>query len=105
MKKKLIPILFGVAISVFVCLVLQTSIVKGNNNPVTVTATVNQTVTCNTNINSTALGVLTSNAISSTTGSNNASSSLTCNDGLGCTLSIQDQGDGVNPGLATTTAP
>src|SRR5882724_5874423 len=68
---------------------------------VTVSATVTQTVNCSTNIGSTAFGTLNSVAVS--TSSPNASSTLSCNDGLGCTLSLSDAGNGSNPGLATTT--
>jgi len=80
-----------------------TNVAEGTNTPITVSATVNQSVTCNTSTSSVVLGTLTSNAISSTSPSQSASSSLSCNTGLGCTLSVQDQGNGVSPGLSTSS--
>jgi hypothetical protein len=70
---------------------------------VTVTATVNTTVTCTSNTSSASLGTLSSASIASTTGTGNASTSLSCNTGLGCTLTVADAGNGSNPGLATTS--
>lgn len=82
---------------------VQDSVELANGSTVTVSATVNTSITCSTNISSAALGTLSSAAIASTTGSGNASTSLSCNTGLGCTLTVQDAGNGVNPGLATTS--
>lgn len=61
------------------------------------------TVSCSTNISSTAFGTLSTGAV--TTASLNASTTVTCGDAQGCTLTVQDEGNGVSPGLATTTAP
>jgi hypothetical protein len=59
-------------------------------------------ITCSTNIASTTLGALSSLSIA--TAPNNASTTMSCGtDSLGCTLSINDAGNGASPGLATTS--
>ncbi len=59
------------------------------------------TVSCTTNIASTAFGTLLTTQIA--TSSQNASSTMTCNGVLGCTLYVQDVGNGTSPGLATSS--
>jgi len=73
----------------------SSSLVEGSE--VTVSATVATSVSCTTDVGSTAFGALLSSAISTSTP--NASSTMSCNYGLGCTLSISD----ANAGLATTS--
>ncbi len=92
--------LFLVGLLVLGGLFFASNLVKGAGS-VTVSATVASSVTCSTNIASTAFGTLTSGAVS--TSSVDASSSLTCNDGLGCTLSLNDLGNGTNGGLSTSS--
>jgi hypothetical protein len=78
---------------------VSVDMVKGAT--VTVSASVGQSVSCATNISSTSFGTLTTGSVS--TAASNASSTLSCNTGLGCTLTVQDAGNGASPGLATTT--
>ncbi|MFH1162304.1 MAG: hypothetical protein V1696_03475, partial [Candidatus Jorgensenbacteria bacterium] len=59
------------------------------------------TVSCSTNPSSTSFGPLSTSTIS--TASPNASTTMTCTYTLGCTLSIQDLGNGSSPGLATSS--
>jgi len=60
------------------------------------------TVACSTDISSISFGTLSENSIS--TASPNASTTMSCsNTASGCTLSIQDAGNGLSPGLATTS--
>lgn len=61
---------------------------------VNVTATVAQSVTCSVGAASTAFGTLTTSAIA--TASPNVTSTVACNDGLGCTLYVQDAGNGTS---------
>ena len=68
---------------------------------VNVTATVASSVTCATDVSATAFGTLSSGSV--TLASPNASSTLSCNTGTGCTLSVLDDGNATNGGLATTT--
>ena len=72
-------------------------------DPVTVTATVAQTITCDSDLagSSTAFGTLPTGSV--TTASPNASTTLSCNVGAGCTLSVLDVGNTTNGGLATST--
>ena len=60
-------------------------------------------LSCSTDVSATSFGTLDTNSVY--TASPNASSTLSCGDALGCTLTVQDAGNGANPGLATTTAP
>lgn len=69
--------------------------------PQITTASAGATVSCTTNIASTTFGTLSSAAVS--TAASNASTTVTCGDAQGCTLTVQDAGDGSNPGLATTS--
>lgn len=104
MNQRFTRVLFCLIAVLVVGSLVQASIEKVSaTGIVTVTASVTQTVTCSSNIATAALGTLSSLSISSTTGSNNASTSLSCNAGLGCTLTVQDAGNSVNPGLATTS--
>lgn len=59
------------------------------------------TVSCSTSVASTAFGALTTSAVA--TASPNASTTTSCSYAGGCTLSVQDAGNGASPGLATTT--
>jgi hypothetical protein len=68
--------------------------------PEVVTAS-GSSVSCSTNTASTAFGTLTTGAVS--TAATNASTTMTCSGGLGCTLTVQDAGNGASPGLATST--
>jgi hypothetical protein len=58
-------------------------------------------VSCSTNAASTAFGALTTGAVS--VAATNASTTMTCSGGLGCTLTVQDAGNGASPGLATSS--
>lgn len=70
--------------------------------PGTTTLSAVTTVSCNTNISSTSFGTLSSGSI--TTASPNASTTMSCsNTSAGCSLTIQGAGNGVSPGLATTS--
>ena len=97
-------VLFCLATVVVVGLLATASIetVRGAG-VVTVTASVGETVSCTTNIDagSTAFGTLTTAAVFTSTP--NASTSLSCNTGLGCTLRVNDLGNGASPGLATSS--
>jgi len=95
-------ILSAVAVLI-VAMVVQASLETVQGSTVTVTATVTESVTCSTNNSTAALGTLASNAIASTSGTGNASTSFSCNTGLGCTLTVLDAGNAVNPGLTTTS--
>lgn len=64
----------------------------GHGDTVDVTAEVTETVTCSTNATSTDFGTLTTGSIS--TGSPDATTTVDCNPSAGCTLFVQDQGDG-----------
>lgn len=68
---------------------------------VTVSASVGSSVTCSTATTTTAFGTLTVGSVSTSTP--NASTTLSCNTALGCTLNVQDAGNGGSPGLATTS--
>ena len=59
------------------------------------------TVSCSTSIASASFGALTTSAVA--TASPNASTTASCTYAGGCTLSVQDAGNGASPGLATTT--
>jgi hypothetical protein len=101
MNHKFTQVLLGSVMVLVVGLLSTASIDMVQGATVTVTASVTETVTCSTNISSTAFGTLTTGAVS--TAATNASSSLSCNNGLGCTLTVQDAGNGASPGLATTS--
>jgi hypothetical protein len=103
MNPKVLKFLSGLAVVVVVGLLASVSIdtAKSASN-VTVTATVNETVSCVTaNTSSTAFGTLDTSAVF--TAATNASTSLSCNTGLGCTLRVNDLGNGASPGLATSS--
>lgn len=59
------------------------------------------TVSCATNISGTNFGTLSTGSVN--TSSPNASTTMTCSGALGCTLYVQDVGNGSSPGLATTS--
>lgn len=101
MNQKLKSALFGVAMVLVVGLLIGASVDMVKGATVTVTASVTETVSCATNISSTAFGTLDTGSVSMA--ATNASSSLSCNTGLGCRLTVQDAGNGANPGLATTS--
>src|SRR3990167_7873209 len=90
-------ILSAVAVLI-VAMVVQASLETVQGSTVTVTATVTESVTCSTDNSTAALGT-----IASTSGTGNASTSFSCNTGLGCTLTVLDAGNAVNPGLTTTS--
>ena len=58
-------------------------------------------VSCSTNISATSFGTLSAGSVSVAT--THASTTMTCGGGLGCTLTVQDEGNGASPGLATTS--
>jgi len=89
------------AVSAFVILNGWTALSPSAGAVVNVTATVASSVTCATDVSSTAFGTLTAGSV--TTAASNASSTLSCNVGIGCTLSVLDAGNASNGGLATTT--
>jgi hypothetical protein len=101
MNHKFSRISAGLFAAVAIIALVGTSIDLVNGATVNVTASVNESVSCSTNISSTAFGTLTTGSVS--TAASNASSSLSCNTGLGCTLTVQDAGNGASPGLATST--
>lgn len=68
-----------------------------SSSTVTVSATVASSVSCSTDNTSTAFGTLTTATIATSTP--NASTTISCNTGLGCTLSVND----ANAGLATSS--
>ena len=68
------------------------------SSAVTVSATVSAVISCSSNISSTDFGTLTDSVIATSTP--NASTTMSCsNSSTGCTLSVNDAGSGVNPGL------
>ncbi len=73
---------------------------------VAVTATVTSSVSCTTDIGSSSFGTLSIAGISSSTPATNVSNS--CNSGGGCTIYVNDAGNGGSPGLyaaAATSTP
>lgn len=86
---------------VFTNFLLSPDTAKGDDN-VTVTATVNSALSCAVAGTSISFGTLTTGAIS--TASQTTTTTLSCNNGSGCTLYLDDVGYGGNPGLASTTA-
>ncbi len=77
------------------------SATAATTSAVTVTATVGTSISCSTDNSSTAFGTLTTGSI--TTSTPTASTTMSCNIGNGCTLYINDVGNGANGGLATTS--
>lgn len=70
---------------------------------VTVSASVTAALSCSTNVTATALGTLTDASIS--TASPNASTTMSCtNSSAGCTLYINDSGNGTDGGLWNSTS-
>ena len=61
------------------------------------------TVSCNTNITATSFNSLATSSVA--TAATNASTTMTCTYAAGCTLNVNDQGNGTSPGLNRTTAP
>jgi hypothetical protein len=109
MKKKMIfkksiafvsILALGLGVVEFSSWIFQVKEVKGA--AVNVTASVSETVSCTTSETATAFGTLSSGSI--TTASPNATTTLSCNSAAGCTLNVQDQGDGSNPGLYNATS-
>lgn len=75
-----------------------------SGDAVTVSATVSETVACSTNVGSTAFNELDLGSVN--TASPNATTTLSCNSASGCTLNIQDAGNGSgSPGLYKSVAP
>lgn len=68
-----------------------------------VSATVETSVSCSSDPATTTFPTLTTTAVATSTP--NATSTLSCNYAAGCTLRVYDQGDGTNPGLASSTVP
>lgn len=101
MNRKALRFFVSPLLIVAVLFLASSSLDLARADVVTVTATVEQTVTCSTNIGSTAFGVLSTAAVA--TAATNASTSLSCNTGLGCSLTVGDQGNGASPGLATSS--
>lgn len=65
--------------------------------PVTVTASIAESVSCTSATTTTAFGVLSTGSI--TTSAPTATTTLSCNSSGGCTLNVQDIGDSASPGL------
>ncbi len=100
--KSFLAIFLAVALMFAVLNVWMAFLPFAQSAEVTVTATVAQSVSCDTDVTATVFGPLSTGSV--TTASPNASTTLSCNTGLGCTLSVSDVGDGsTNAGLATTT--
>ena len=65
------------------------------------TASAPASVTCNVSTTTIAFGALNSGSI--TTASPSVSSSVTCSGDLGCSITLNDAGNGSNPGLSTSS--
>ena len=69
---------------------------------VTVTATVTTTVSCTLSTTTTAFGTI--DTVSVYTSSPNVTTTVSCNPAAGCTVQINDQGSGTQPGLWNSSA-
>ena len=78
------------------------AIVILTNDQVQATATIDPTITLTISANLTEFGILSTSSIITSTP--NITLTITTNAGSGFTLSTQDEGDGANPGLYSSTA-
>jgi len=104
---------FGVAVGLMITSWLWLPLVEfmftpdyataATSGTVTVTASVTSQLSCSTDITTTGFGTLTDSSVATSTA--NASSTMSCNnETAGCTLSINDLGDGTNGGLWNSTS-
>ena len=104
---------FGVAVGLMITSWLWLPLVEfmftpnyasaATSNTVTVTASVTTAISCSSNISTTDFGTLTDSSV--TTSTANASTTMACaNSSSGCTLSINDLGDGTDGGLFNSTS-
>lgn len=104
---------FGVAVGLMITSWLWLPLVEfmftpdfataATSNDVTVTASVTTAISCSSDITDTDFGTLTDGSVSTAT--NNASTTMACaNSSAGCTLSINDLGDGTDGGLWNSTS-
>lgn len=81
-------------------LIIQETLAQTNS--VTVTATVGTSVTCTLSTTTTNFGTIDTFQVY--TSSPNVTTIVSCNPPAGCTVQIQDQGDGTNGGLYSSSA-
>lgn len=98
--KKAIRFISMVCIAVLLVVVYVSSNIDAATT--TVTATVDTTLSCTNSASTTAFGSLAVGSV--TTASPNVTSSLSCNSGGGCSLYVNDAGNGANPGLYAPAA-
>lgn len=94
--------ILSVTMILIMCFVLADTTTSVQADTTTVTATVATTLTCSNNGTSTAFGTLSVGSVN--TASPNVTSSLSCNSGGGCSLYVNDAGNGSSPGLYAATA-
>ena len=99
-KTKNVLIVIGlIGAVIFIYNFWSADLVLGDN--VTVSATVEETISCVASTGTTAFGTLTTSAISTSTP--DITITMSTNRAAGCTLKVQDAGNGTNPGLYSTT--
>lgn len=87
-----IPVILGVIVlGIFISQNIDGALTFGQST-VDVTASVDQSISCSTNATSTDFGTLTTSDVS--TADTDAVTTVSCNSSGGCTLNVQDAGDG-----------
>jgi len=99
-NKKILTFCTLIGVLIFAYYFLPVDFVEGDD--VTVTATITTSVSCSASPTATDFGTLTTAVI--TTSTPDVTLTMSCNYALGCTLSVQDDGNTINPGLNSAAA-